>query len=80
MLVNNRAGGACAVDGAGTGGDVARLEALGPQIHHRDYRHSYPSSNPVHYIPTPGSSAHMVFDMLAVSILLVAQPLDSASS
>ena len=75
-------------DGAGkrladrsrTFGDATRLEVLGSQIHHRDCRHSCPSNNPVHSIPTPGSSAHMVFDIVAVSIALVAQPLASASS
>ena len=52
---------------ARTFGDVTRLGAVGPQIHRRAYRHSGPSNDLVHSIPTPGSNAHMVIDPLTVS-------------
>jgi hypothetical protein len=56
-----------------------RLGTFGLRTHRREHRHTCPSHDPGHFVLIPGSDARKEWDMLAVPISVLWQPLRSLS-
>ena len=66
--------------GSGSVSNVFIIGVCGQQIHRTQCSYSCPSNGRSHFLPIPGSDAHLVVDQLAVSPSLLIHQLELSSS